>query len=668
MRPRDAENRPVVGASRAHPMRRRIVVELVVGAVLVAAAVAWVRVRPTEPAGVLAADDPKVRSSIAAGRERVLLVGVDAMTWTVALDLVNRGRMPVLAGLLAASPHGVMHAPEPIISPVIWTTMATGQPPEVHGIDNFLARAPGSYAEVTMTTPFRKVPALWNMVSWGGRTVAVVNWYATGPAEAVNGPFVAHNTTPDTIGPATVTPEPWVARLRDLPLEGFPDREAAFAALAERQAESAFRADRFAFTAARHAMTTVTPDLTMVYLPGVDMVSHLYWKYRWPAGLDHSFAVEAGARARLGGVVEDHYEFVDRLLGMLIRQAPGATVIVVSDHGHGPTFPPHNLVLLLNQLLARLGELRWVDQPADLVLSALVDDGQLRLQAPAGLTALRLSAVLQATQQERLQSGQAPFTAVEVEQWLRARPEAEVGQPSAERLEQLRRSLDPARRRSEVLWPETRVFNVDDSHLRRRGLHFNLAGREANGAVPRARYGPFRGELIRRLTALTTEDGTPLFDAVVAHPEAGPEATRRPSAPPDVVVELNRNALLAAAIFRRPDDPNPIPMSAVRWEYPGSGDHTPDGLILIAGPSTRGYRRVDATPLDIAPTVLWRLGYPVGADMPGRVLTEAFADDSGPVLRIPSWTAVVPAEPGGEALDLRPEDRERLRELGYVAP
>jgi len=60
-----------------------------------------------------------------------------------------------------------------------------------------------------------------------------------------------------------------------------------------------------------------------------------------------------------------------------------------------------------------------------------------------------------------------------------------------------------------------------------------------------------------------------------------------------------------------------------------SGCHDPKGMMMIYGPGIRaGEQIADCTNLDIAPTLLTKLGLPVPPEMTGRVLSEAFEGTS----------------------------------------
>ena len=72
---------------------------------------------------------------------RVVLVGLDGASWSVIDPLVEAGRMPNLKALLKRGVHAELETVEPVISPVVWTSIATGQPPETHGIGDFFGDA-----------------------------------------------------------------------------------------------------------------------------------------------------------------------------------------------------------------------------------------------------------------------------------------------------------------------------------------------------------------------------------------------------------------------------------------------------------------------------------------------------------------------------------------------
>ena len=79
----------------------------------------------------------------------------------------------------------------------------------------------------------------------------------------------------------------------------------------------------------------------------------------------------------------------------------------------------------------------------------------------------------------------------------------------------------------------------------------------------------------------------------------------------------------------------------------GHSDESPDGLFLLYGEGIRpGALLTGADLVDVAPTLLYGLGFPVARDLDGQVLTTAF--DKGflgrhPLTFLPSYEALAPA-------------------------
>ncbi len=108
-----------------------------------------------------------------------------------------------------------------------------------------------------------------------------------------------------------------------------------------------------------------------------------------------------------------------------------------------------------------------------------------------------------------------------------------------------------------------------------------------------------------------------------------------------------------------------------RW---GMAMHDPTGVLAFWGKDiAEGRELVDASVLDITPTILALCGLPVAEDMDGSVLTEAIDRDflrAHPVRTIETYelelepTDVADREPIESPID--DEVRERLRALGYI--
>ena len=65
---------------------------------------------------------------------RILLVGWDAADWKVIRPQLDHGRMPHLARLIAEGVSGNLATLYPPLSPMLWTSIATGKRPPKHGV------------------------------------------------------------------------------------------------------------------------------------------------------------------------------------------------------------------------------------------------------------------------------------------------------------------------------------------------------------------------------------------------------------------------------------------------------------------------------------------------------------------------------------------------------
>src|SRR5262249_43973801 len=122
---------------------------------------------------------------------KIAILGLDGADWELIDPLLARGEMPNLARLKERGAWGNMKTMSPTLSPLLWTSMATGKTPEEHGIVDFLVKDPATGKVVPVSSRSRRVQALWNMFGAAGRKSAFVAWWGTWPAEQVDGTMVS---------------------------------------------------------------------------------------------------------------------------------------------------------------------------------------------------------------------------------------------------------------------------------------------------------------------------------------------------------------------------------------------------------------------------------------------------------------------------------------------
>jgi predicted AlkP superfamily phosphohydrolase/phosphomutase len=69
---------------------------------------------------------------------KVVVIGLDAATWTLIRPWMAEGSMPNLAKLMKAGVSGGLESVLPPITPPAWTSFMTGKNPGKHGIFHFV--------------------------------------------------------------------------------------------------------------------------------------------------------------------------------------------------------------------------------------------------------------------------------------------------------------------------------------------------------------------------------------------------------------------------------------------------------------------------------------------------------------------------------------------------
>ena len=116
----------------------------------------------------------------------VVLLGWDGADPRVIEDLLGAGLMPNLRGLRQRGAYGRLRSHAPYLSPLLWTSVATGRRPPEHGVLDFVAGDPaGRVAPIGRGC--RRVKALWELADERRLESLVVNWWASDPPDRVLG-------------------------------------------------------------------------------------------------------------------------------------------------------------------------------------------------------------------------------------------------------------------------------------------------------------------------------------------------------------------------------------------------------------------------------------------------------------------------------------------------
>ncbi len=317
------------------------------GLILLSCDVSGVRIRP-------AAGAPLVSGGRVSGM-RVLLIGLDGADWNIIDPLIEAGKLPNLARLARGGVRGRLRTITPMLSPVIWTSVATGVMPARHGIIDFLATTGHEGERIPVTSNLRKVKAIWNILSERELSVGIIGWWATYPAEQVNGFIVSDRVAYQLFGATASIQQSREGKVHPADLDGLVSSLTVApetisledvsryvritsdpAALPDDQTKLIEDFKTLLAAGDTYAkigmalMPRYHPDFTAFYLEGTDTVAHLFMPYTAPPlqGIEHD------AAQRFGRTVDEYYRHADEILGHLVEAAgPGTAIIVCSDHG-----------------------------------------------------------------------------------------------------------------------------------------------------------------------------------------------------------------------------------------------------------------------------------------------------------------------------------------------
>src|SRR5512134_226449 len=97
-----------------------------------------------------------------APKEELWLIGLDGADWDLLEPMIAAGELPHLAALRAEGAYGRLRSDEPMLSPILWTSIATGKTADLHGVTWFMSDAPDG-SKVPVGSHNRWVRALWTI-------------------------------------------------------------------------------------------------------------------------------------------------------------------------------------------------------------------------------------------------------------------------------------------------------------------------------------------------------------------------------------------------------------------------------------------------------------------------------------------------------------------------
>lgn len=289
----------------------------------------------------------------------VWIIGLDGGDWDILEPVIAAGHMPNLKKLREEGAWGRLRSEMPLLSPVLWTSIATGRTPDRHGVTWFMSTTDDGQ-KIPISSRSRQVRAVWNVASENQMPVGVIGWWATWPVEPINGFMVSDYVGWHSFGitgrgvedAGKVWPEAYAKDVAAL----LPAPESIPASLVQRivnltegqiAAATTAKDDPYSTPVShlRQAMATARgytdialdrlnkerPRLLAIYYEGTDASMHLFNSYSAP----QQEWVNDADYAAYKGAVAAYWSWQDSLVGeLLAKRGPNTSIVICSDHGY----------------------------------------------------------------------------------------------------------------------------------------------------------------------------------------------------------------------------------------------------------------------------------------------------------------------------------------------
>ena len=244
---------------------------------------------------------------------RVVLVGVDGASWSVIDPLLAAGELPSIAAVAERGIAAELEAVEPVNSPTVWTSIATGRSPEAHGVTDFLKRS------VSV-----QVPTIFERLAAQGKRVGTYDYLVTWPPRPLPGGFVIPGwlRRDESVTPADVFERAGLPKYR-YSLDGLASREDY---VENSRKELAHKAAHWNALAGAFDL-----DVGAVTFYSVDGLSHRFWHDSFPEQFDEGVPPP---EERYANLIPATMIGIDRAIGEIAGAlGPEDSLLVVSDHG-----------------------------------------------------------------------------------------------------------------------------------------------------------------------------------------------------------------------------------------------------------------------------------------------------------------------------------------------
>jgi predicted AlkP superfamily phosphohydrolase/phosphomutase len=543
------------------------------------------------------------------------VIGLDGAAFEIMEPLLKNEKLPNIKNLMSNGVRANLLSTIPYATIPAWPSFMTGMNPGKHGIFDFFVLGQGGERRIVQSGDIA-AKLFWEVLSDSGKRCIVVNVPCTYPPRPIKGVIVSGMLTPEE--GHFCQPQGLEDFLHKL-VGGYRINERA-----DLPRDHRMISDLYLITLKQKEVFSVLLqrerwDFALWMLRGTDIVCHMFWENR--------------------SVIENFYQFVDLLIGDLLKDWPHATIFLMSDHGFQAQEKDFHInKWLIDQGLLKIRrssreEARW-NEIRKLVGRASLGEKQ---------NSRYLSKVFQ----------NLWITKAILKKWL----PSFLWNWGRVHLPQGLKTTVPKCLSFEVDVRESKASAVQQFTMETKGILVHVPSTSPE-------YEKIREQVIKGLLQLRDlETGCPVVRAVHRRENIykGPYVNQAP----DIVLELEEGFNITN---------NFITESYITKRGKLRGCHSRGGIFVASGSELRkGVRLTEGEVYiwDLAPTILHYFKLPIPYEYDGRVLKEIFEESSETGRRDVAYVGT------GEKHIRRREEKkltnvqqkkieDRLRNLGYL--
>jgi predicted AlkP superfamily phosphohydrolase/phosphomutase len=546
---------------------------------------------------------------------KLLIVGLDGMTFDVINLLIDLGHLPNIAQLMQEGVHSPLLSTMPSITPVAWSSFITGKSPGDHGVYAWGIKT-SDYRMDIINANYLQDQSIWTVLHRAGKRIGVIGLPMSYPPQPYPSFMVGGPLSPSVHSQFTY-PESLYQEIKENIGEYVIDfdKKQQLAEGEEAFVEAMTRLVKVRGETTLYLMQKYPCDVLMPVFVATDRLQHCLWHH-----LDF-----AEPLTPIQKQIIRFYDLVDGYIGRFIEAAPDPKmVILLSDHGFGPG----KRKVSLNGWLMQEGYLHRSrsDQPKS-----------LRRRAVAVANRVGLG-------REQLKK------------WL-----SQIGV-----LDRLGDQIDKVSTYEMAFdWRNSVAFAGGS------GIYLNIEGREREGIVsPGEDYERLRQEIIGKLSGLRDpHSDEAIFEKVYRREDF--YSGRRVNMAPDIVPIAKDGYKIGAQFYEEGsrDIREDIFDDLREWDR---GTHRREGILIAWGESLEKEFELEKHPhiWDVAPTLLALADVPIPANMTGKALVDLLRPEYRRGIKYTSEKDDGVAQRDEESLWASERDEQlvedRLRGLGYL--